>query len=143
MKKVVFSTIFSVLSVILYQKTVFFWGFFKCSKFSVPVAIGTFFVFLVQKNVNILNMWCQKCMNFENMTLKFFHVFRKKLKKMNFFDSSHILKKWRKAQKKGLFFWKITKITFQLTMGGKWKKKSKQIYQFHHCKYKNNCPHNC
>ena len=88
-------------------------------------------------------MWCQKCMNFENMTLKFFHVFRKKLKKNEFFWLLPHIEKVKKNTKKGLFFWKITKITFQLTMGGNWKKNSKQIYQFHHCKYNNNRPHNC
>ena len=135
---------FSVLSVILYQKTVFFWGFFKCSKFSVPVAIGTLDVILSEKNVKILNMWCEKFMNFENISLNFFHVFRKKLKKKWIFLTPFTYwKSEEKHKKKRTFFWKITKITFQLTMGGNWKKNSKQIYQFHHCKYNNNRPHNC
>ena len=105
-EKVVFWTIFSVLSVILYQKTVFFWGFCKCSKFSVPAAIGSLDFILSTKNVKILNMWCQKFMNFENISLNFFHVFRKKLKKKEFFWlRSHI----EKVKKNKDFFTKIIK----------------------------------
>ena len=51
-KKVVFWTIFSVLSVILYQKTVFFWGFFKYPKKFVPAAIGTLDFILSTKKMS-------------------------------------------------------------------------------------------
>ena len=125
-KKVVFSTIFSVLSVILYQKTVFFWGFFKYPKKLVPAAIGTLDVILSEKKCQDSQHVMSKIHEFWEYQFKFFSCFSKKVeKKMNFFDSSHISKKWRKTQKKGLFFWKITKITFQLTMGRDWKKKLK------------------
>ena len=108
-KKVVFSTTFFVLSVILYQKTVFFWGFCKCSKTDVRAAIGTFLFFFSKKNVFILNMWCQKYMNFQNMTLKYFHIFWKKLKKNGFFLLLSHIEKVKKNTKKWCFFEKLQK----------------------------------
>ena len=87
-----------------------------------PRSNRNFFIFLSKKNVNILNMWCQKYMNFQNMTLKYFHIFWKKLKKKWFFCTSLTYRKSEEKHKKMMFFWKITKITFELTMGGSWKK---------------------
>ena len=48
-------------------------------------------------------------MNFENMTLKFFHVFRKKLKKNEFFSLLPHMEKVKKNTKKELFFEKLQK----------------------------------
>ena len=88
-------------------------------------------------------MWCQKCMNFENMTLKFFHVFRKKLKKKWIVLTPPTYRKSEEKHKKMTFFLKNYKNHFPINNGWKLKKNSKQIYQFHHCKYNNNRPHNC
>ena len=67
-----------------------------------------------------------KIHEFWEYQFKFFSCFSKKVeKKMNFFDSVHILKKWRKTQKKKDFFLKNYKNHFPINNGWQLKKKLK------------------
>ena len=144
MKKVIFSTTFFVLSVIWYQKTVFFWWFWKCSKFLVPVAIGTLDFILSEKKFQDSQHVMSKIHEFLEYDFKIFSRFSKKVEKKRIFLTPPTYRKTEENYKEMTFFWKIIKVTFKLTIGGSWKKKkSHQIYQFHHCKYKNCCPPNC
>ena len=73
-------------------------------------------------------MWCQKCMNFENMTLKFFHVFRKKLKKKWIFLTPPTYWKSEEKHKKKDFFLKNYKNQFPINNGWKLKKKTQNKF---------------
>ena len=144
MKKVVFSTIFSVLSVILYQKTVFFWGFFKYPKKLVPAAIGTLDFILSTKKCQDSQHVMSKMHEFWEYDFKIFSCFSKKVEKKWIFLTPPTYRKSEEKHKKMTFFLKNYKNHFPINNGWKLKKKnSKQIYQFHHCKYKNNRPHDC
>ena len=89
-----------------------------------PSSNRNFFFVLGKKNVHILNMWCQKYMNFENMTLKYFHIFWKKLKKSVFFTPLTYWKSEEKHKKNDVFL-KIYKHHFRINNGWKLKKKLK------------------
>ena len=103
-KKVVFSTIFSVLSVILYQKTVFFWGFCKCSKFWVPAAIGTLDVILSEKKCQDSQHVMSKIHEFWEYQFKFFSCFSKKVEKKWIFLTPPTYRKSEEKHKKNDFF---------------------------------------
>ena len=64
------------------------------------------------------------CMNLRNMTLNFFHVIRKKLKKKNFITTPTYWKSEEKYKKKD-FFLKNYKNHFPINNGWKLKKKLK------------------
>ena len=108
-KKVVFSTTFFVLSVIWYQKTVFFWWFWKCSKFSVPVAIGTLDFVLSEKKCQDSPHVMSKIHEFLEYDFKIFSRFSKKVEKKGFFWLLPHIEKLKKITKKWLFFEKLLK----------------------------------
>ena len=128
MKKVVFSTIFSVLSVISYQKTVFFWGFCKCSKFSVPAAIGTLDVILSEKKCQDSQHVMSKMHEFWEYDFKIFSSFSKKVEKKWIFLTPPTYWKSEEKQKKKDFFLKNYKNHFPINNGWKLKKKTQNKF---------------
>lgn len=108
-----------------------------------PSSNRNFFIFLGKKNCPHSQHVMSKIHEFWEYDFKIFSHFLKKVEKNDVFWLLSHIEKVKKNTKKMMFFWKFTNITFELTMGGSWKKNSKQIYQFHHCKYKNNRPLNC
>ena len=129
-KKSFFRLLFSYYWWFDTKKQCFFWWFWKCSKFSVPVAIGTLHFILTEKKCQDSPHVMSKIHEFLEYDFKIFSRFSKKVEKKGFFWLLPHIEKLKKNTKKWRFFWKIIKVTFQLTMGGSWKKTHNKFISF-------------
>ena len=128
MKKVVFSTTFFVLSVILYQKTVFFLRIFQISKKIGPSSnrnLGHHFEYKkCQDSQHVMS----KMHEFWEYDFKIFSCFSKKAEKKWIFLTPPTYWKSEEKHKKKDFFLKNYKNHFPINNGWKLKKKTQNKF---------------